>query len=452
MKIKAVLFFVLLFSIFPPLLRSEKLTLSGSNQLEFSLESNEYPAWRSFECWSEVVASYKWYDLGIRFEQHLPSDKDSVWDDLTLKYLQMQKQNFDVILGDYYTTFGKGLLLRSYEQRELRYDNNLEGAKINWNDKIFDFSFVWGKGMGEQRQRKEPLVGTDLKIDFLDWFKLGTSYLNAKPKEIGRTQLLGVNGEILLSHLSFYAELAEKYNPQNSFLPDKGEGVYLSSNVFSSGWGLSLEYKDYEDLDFSDEDLAYNQPPALTKEHLYVLLNRNSHILNPDDEKGFQAELNCSPISRSNLVLNYSLTQNHQDKDLFREIYLQAEYDLFEKAQLKGATAYRKNKEESGNPEGTFIASDLTYYLDQNKSLNFTLEHLFTENDGGGTAYSLIEFYEQIISLSFSRSPAYSITLSHERTTEHLPKKNWFMVSLDFNLDQRNNLSLSFGSRREGKV
>lgn len=435
-----------------PALKAEKITLSGSNQLEFSLQNNKYPAWRSFECWSEVVASYKWYNLGFRFEQHLPSDKDSVWDDLTLKYFQMQKWDFDITLGDYYTTFGKGLLLRSYEQRELRYDNNLEGAKINWNKNIFNLTFIWGKGIGQQRQRKDPIIGTDFKIDLLDWLKLGASYLDTKPKETGRTRLLGINGEILLSHLNFYAELAEKYNPQNSFLPDRGRGAYLSSNVFSSGWGLSLEYKDYKDLDFSDGDLAYNQPPALTKEHLYVLLNRNSHILNTDDEKGFQAELNCSPINRSNLVLNYSLTQNHQDKDLFREIYLQAEYDFPEKAQLKGATAYRKSEEESGNPKGTFIVSDLTYYLGPNNSMNFTLEHLLTESDGGGTTYSLIQFYEQVISLSFSHSPVYSITLSHERTTEHLPKRNWSMVSLDFNLDQRNNLSLSFGSRRAGKV
>ena len=452
MKSETVFSLIILFLLFSPISRAERVTISGSNQLEFSLQRNKYPAWRSFECWSEIIANYKWYNFGLRLEQHLPSDKDSVWVDLTLKYIQMQRWDFDITFGDYYTTFGKGLLLRSYEQRELRYDNNLEGAKINWSKKILNLIFIWGRGMGEQRERREPLIGSDLKVDVSHWLKLGTSYLNTKPKDIGRMQLLGVNGEILISHLNLYAELAQKYNPQRSFMPTKGKEVYLSSNIYSAGWGLSLEYKDYKDLDFSDGDLIYNQPPNLTKEHLYVLLNRNSHVLDPTDEKGFQAELNCSPLDRSNLVLNYSLTQNHQNKSLFREIYLQTEYGFPNRAQVKSALGYRKSKEELGKPNRTFLASDITYYLGLSNSINFTLEHLFSKNDGSGTPYSLVQFYEQIISLSFSHSPSYSITLSHERTTEHLRKKSWFLVSFDFNLNQKNNLSLNLGSRRAGKV
>jgi hypothetical protein len=452
MKNKTISFFILLFLIPLSILKSEKLTLNGSNQLEYSLQTDKYPAWRSFECWSEVVANYKWYNLGVRFEQHLPSDKDSVWVGLTLKYLQMERGDFDVILGDYYITLGKGLLLRSYEQRELRYDNNLEGAKLNWNRKAFDITFLWGKGVGGERKRRNPIGGVNLKLDALNWFKLGGTYLNTKPKDVGRTQLLGGNGEILIPHLNLYAELAEKYNPQNSFLPDKGKGIYLSSNIYSAGWGMSLEYKDYKNLDFSDEDLTYNQPPTLTKEHLYTLLNRNSHILDPTDEKGFQAEFNCSPKELANLVLNYSLTQNHQNKNLFSEIYLQTEYNFPDKVQVKGSWGLRESKEELGNPQRTFFASEITYYLNTSNALNFALEHLLTKNDGSGTPYSLIKFYEQIISLSFSHSPLYSVTLDYERTTQHSPKKNWFLASFDFNLDQKNNLSLGFGSRRAGKV
>ncbi len=452
MKNKVILFVILILLIVSPLSKSEKLSLNGSNQLEYSLQRGKYPAWRSYEDWLELEANYKWYTLGGRFEQHLPSDKDSVWMDLTLKYLQMERGDLDITLGDYYVTLGRGLMLRSYEQRDLRYDNNLEGVKLDWNRKPLDITFLWGKGMGDQRKRRSPIGGAHAKVDISDWLKLGTSYLNTKPRGIGRIQLLGGNSEISISHLNLYGELVRKYNPKGSFLPQEGTGTYFSSNVFSAGWGVSLEYKDYRNLDFSDEDLTYNQPPTLTKEHQYVLLNRNSHILNPADEKGFQIEVNYSPLKRANLVLNMSSTWNHENEDLFGEVYLETEYNFPDRAQMKSGFGYRETQEELGNPKRNFLVLEATYYLSTNNSINFALEHLFNKSDGSGTPYSLIQFYEQIISLSFSHSPLYSATLSYERTAEHLLKRNWFLVSVDFNLDEKNNLSLSLGSRRAGKV
>ncbi|MFQ6002790.1 MAG: DUF6029 family protein, partial [Candidatus Zixiibacteriota bacterium] len=299
----------------------------------------------------------------------------------------------------------------------------------------------------------DPLHAADGKIALFEWMNLGGSYLRTNITDFGFVRLYGGNAGLTFPHLDLYAEYARKDNPSGKYEED-GDGIYLSSNFYYSGFGLSLEYKDYERFDFTNRDVTYNNPPSLTIEHPYTLLNRHAYILELQDEKGFQVQTTSTPLEELSLLTNYSYTTDHKDKMIFSEIYGELEYDYKDLATIKGGFSRmeKKNKGEVGSPYFLAPVFDLTYYLSGQNSVAFVLEHLWTNKYDGELTY-----YDQIISLSLYHSPIISLTFTHERTTEWKTKdwsgkKSWFITALDLALGEKHNLTLSVGSRRAGKV
>jgi hypothetical protein len=296
------------------------------------------------------------------------------------------------------------------------------------------------------------LHAADGKIALLDWITLGGTYLRTNITDFGFVRLYGGNLGLVLPHLDFYGEYARKDNPSGEFIEKDGDGIYLSSNIYSTGFGLSLEYKDYKRFDFINEDVIYNNPPSLTKEHVYTLLNRHAYILELYDEKGFQVQTTSTPFEQLSLLANYSSTTDHKDKLIFSEIYGEMEYDYKDLATIKGGFSRMENKTEDGSPYWLAPVFDLTYYLSGQNSAAFVLEHLWTNKYDGKLTY-----YDQIISLSLSHSPIISLTFTYERTTEWKTrdwsgKKSWFITNLDLAIGEKHNLTLGIGSRRAGKV
>jgi len=281
---------------------------------------------------------------------------------------------------------------------------------------------------------------------------LGGSYLRTNITDFGFVRLYGGNIELSFPHLDLYGEYARKDNPAGRFIEKDGDGIYVSSNIYYTGLGVSLEYKDYERFDFTNNaEVAYNNPPSLTKEHLYTLLNRYAYQLNLYDEKGFQVQTTSTPHEELSLLANYSYTTDHKDKMLFSEIYGEMEYDYKDLATIKGGFS-RMEKKGAGSPRYLAPVFDLTYYLSGQTSVAFVFEHLSTNKYDGDLTY-----YDQIISLGLSHSPIISLTFTHERTTEWKTKawsgkKSWFLATLDLTVGEKHNLSLSVGSRRAGKV
>jgi hypothetical protein len=221
----------------------------------------------------------------------------------------------------------------------------------------------------------------------------------------------------------------------------------LALNFYFSGLGASLEYKNYNRFDFNYNNAIYHNPPSLTKEHIYTLLNRISHIQDDTDERGIQFQTTFTPYSQFNGLFNFSRIENHQGNLLFSEGYLEAQYYYKDKAILKGALGRSQEKTEPGEPVRWAPLLDMTYNLSESASLNFILEHLWTSKYDKALSY-----YDQIITLGFSVASFFSLNVSSERTTKAQDKKNWTSVSLDISKMENHTLSWGYGSRREGKV
>ncbi len=57
-----------------------------------------------------------------------------------MKYLSWTDSNYSVTVGDYYDQFGSGLILRSWEDRQLGHNNSLGGARLTFNTSDYIFS------------------------------------------------------------------------------------------------------------------------------------------------------------------------------------------------------------------------------------------------------------------------------------------------------------------------
>ena len=88
----------------------------------------------------------------------------------------------------------------------------------------------------------------------------------------------------------------------------------------------SFEYKNYNRFVIG---AGINEPPAGIKEHTYSVLNRSTHVLQPDNEAGYQFELFYTLLNNSILTLNTSLAQNKQANTefIFKEYF--SEYDFY---------------------------------------------------------------------------------------------------------------------------
>ena len=448
------LFLIFSFFLFPNFVfRSsfaQDFKFSASNQLEYYFNSGNNKD--IFHDWFDFIGKYDIYQAGLRYEAHQPDDFGNTFQEFSYRYFRVTTKSFQLIAGNYYTMFGRGLILRSYENRDLRLDNNLDGIKANLDLNRFNLTVLAGSPRDGYKRINDPLQGSDGKVTLSKWLTLGGSFLRTNITNFGFVRLFGGNASFVFPHLDLYAEYARKDNPSGENVEKDGEGLYLSSSFYQTGFGLTLEYKDYKRLDFTNGQLVYNNPPALTKEHAYTLLNRNAYILNLYDEKGIQAQAVLTPQEKLSLLANYSYTTDHQNRLIFSEIYGEAGYDYKSLATLKGGFSYMKNRQEVGLPYFLAPVFDLTYYLSEQNSIAFSLEHLWISKYEGNLTY-----YDQIISLGFAHSPNISLTLTDERTTEWKTrawsgKKNWLILSLDLALAENHNLTVSIGSRRAGKV
>jgi len=113
--------------------------LGFSNQLEYSYdyELNQ----ETFENWFNLDYRYNIFSAGIRFDIFQPNDPNPAisrgkerYADIAFKYIEAEigdiEEGMKVTAGNFYSLFGRGLILKSYENRNIRIDNNLLGVKV----------------------------------------------------------------------------------------------------------------------------------------------------------------------------------------------------------------------------------------------------------------------------------------------------------------------------------
>ncbi|HET9056763.1 MAG TPA: DUF6029 family protein [Chitinophagaceae bacterium] len=216
-----------------------------------------------------------------------------------------EKIRLDVTAGHFYDQFGSGLVLRSWEDRQLGIANSIVGGMIKYSPvEPISITALYGKqrnGIGFNfTDGKIGGLNTDIVLSSLFKaqkvkFGLGFSYVNRNEEITGvpglkdNTYLTSVRGDFSKGGFTTDFEYAFKstdalveYGRIRPELPFDGDAYLFNIGYSKSGFGINANFRRLENFSFySQRNLAgnvYNQGivnyiPALTKQYDYSLTN-----------------------------------------------------------------------------------------------------------------------------------------------------------------------------------
>lgn len=439
----------------------------------------------------QLNLSYQKYNttVGVRFETFQSGNSGKSYQHLPQRFVEWQKAAFRVRLGNYYTSLGRGLVLRAFElpnvlfeQRQFRrrysYYRDIDGilAEAKWN--AFEVTAFRGKPLNNTFPPKVENI--DRRMDVVDggqigirpWqaWLVGVSYLRTWPQNSEQQEYSSLFSQLNLvwllqkagldgARLNLYGEHA-RLNPEYSkyFTRDKklAHASYLSLNSSYGRLGLSVEFKDYRKF-----ENQINLPPILYMEHSYYLLNRVTHELLAEAEKGYQFELTMRPIDSVFLLANTSSATNDLDffQFEFKERFFEA--TVYWNDAITSKLFYNHAMDElRGDRSRKTGGANIEWNFSSLYSATIDLQHQRFER-GFGTLPGE-NFNNSYLALTLAKAPTLSISLALDRSTDPLDTddqntpavetsaKNWLHLVAAYQLAQSHELSLFYGTRRGG--
>ncbi|MCX7879044.1 MAG: DUF6029 family protein [Ignavibacteria bacterium] len=390
-------------------------------------------------------ASFGNFTFDLRYEAYfnpiLGFDPRYSGNGLAFRGFSYKSDFIDITAGNFYEQFGSGMILRSFEERNLGIDNSFDGIKIYFKPaEGINFKALFGKQRFFWGESKSLVRGADFEIQLSTLFPkifndftliFGNSFVSRYQPDLDSRFRLPQNVLALstrvsaeLSWLSVFLEYAHKYNDpnfQNKFRYNGGSGVNINLATFTEGFSFLLNAHRYDNIEFRAEreakglELFLNYLPPLTKQHTYSLPAFYSPSTQGNGEIGFQTELTYTipantPLLgeyETNITLGFSrinsldttsvdeFTYSSPFPGIGKEIFYQDFFVDFHRKiskaiEIKGSlinSIYNKDvMENQGSPlygkvKSTTIASEIYYSFDPKNTLRLELQHMWSKND-----------------------------------------------------------------------
>ncbi len=201
-----------------------------------------------------LILDYKNYlKIGTRLELYrnpIPGFENYEGEGIAYKFVQFQKWNFDITLGNFYDQFGSGVLFRSYFDQNLGIDNSVNGARLKFKPSTgIDLTAIIGKQRNYWELGEGMIRGFDAQIYVNDYFfkksrttiNLGGSFVTKKQKDNDPFFILPENvgawsGRMNISkgRWNFESEYAYKINDPsftNNYIYKNGNSIKISSVI-----------------------------------------------------------------------------------------------------------------------------------------------------------------------------------------------------------------------------
>ncbi len=259
---------------------------------------------------------------GIRFESYMNAllgyDARYNGTGIPYKFISYHDEHIELTVGNFYEQFGNGLILRSYEERFIGYDNAFEGVHI----KLMPLKSTTIKALTAKQRNffdKGPGIvrGIDAEINvneifsFLEKAKtvinLGSSFVSKYQADKDPLYKLPENVGAWASRLnvmhgkwSFNSEYAYKINDpsaDNRYIYKNGEALLLNLNYSTKGFAWILNAKRVDNMSFRSDrnatltQLNINYIPTFTRTFTYTLLNKYPYVTQSNGEMGLGTEL-----------------------------------------------------------------------------------------------------------------------------------------------------------------
>lgn len=417
----------------------------------------------------------KAFKVSGRLENYYSNDTARIqYTKLTQYTLSYRKKGLNFKLGNFYETLGKGLLYRGYEVKNSIYEDqiyrikqgfyrDLQGASGSYSNKLFSLKAIYGKSLindlppTSDENRLDLVSAGEANVRFLNQTG-GIIFLqndNGTEKANYASALLGGT---LLNLFDYYGEYAHRVNSGDQFFgfsEDDSYGSYFSLGYSQTGFGISFELKDYQNLFIGS---GISDPPTLVKEHSYKLLNRSTHVPFYFDESGMQVEVFIVPAENHLLTLNHSRSKNELGESVFQsaEYFADWQFTFRSKNQIKFFADYSFDEilfENARYTSGIYFTRTLPKNWSYSIETEFQhLERTFSETQVFQNIYTgLIVNY----STKFSAAFVWEFTNDNKfadlgNTEEVESKQNFPGINFSYKPNRKNTIQLFAGKRRGG--
>jgi len=370
------------------------------------------------------------FSAGIRYEGYFNTlqgyDTKNNGYGIPYKYVSYSLEGIDVTAGNYYEQFGKGLIFRTYEDKNIGYDNAMEGMRVKFNM----FKGLYLKGIiGKQRyaftqdskgfsyvSNKGLIRGIDGEIsinemftalaDSKTHFSFGGSFISKFQKS--ETQFVTVgdstyklsipenvgaaSGRFNLNRgkIGLSAEYAYKINDpsaNNGYIYKTGNALLVDATYSTKGFGVFFSTKRIDNMSFRSDrtatlnDLNINYLPDITKNHTYSFLAMYPYSTQGNGEIGMQAEITYKIHKKTLLGGKYGtgISINYSRSQSIDKIKINDTIEIG----TKGTLGYNSN---------FFAVGDEEYFQDFNIELSKKISSKFKFN----FVYQYLQFNYQI--------------------------------------------------------
>ncbi|MFT5103227.1 MAG: hypothetical protein ACI86C_000879 [Candidatus Latescibacterota bacterium] len=283
------------------LLADDGINFPSGNELELGqFRSNNY---------LQLNYNLGKFTAGIQYETYLPtallgySDVYDNGNDVGTYYINYKDDKMDITGGYFYEQFGSGLILRSWEDRQLGVNNALKGVRMKFAPLAYlDLTAVYGQQRNGFEVSAGNMQGADANIDLSKALKLEKVDIKMGASYVGRYQDRGTNDTIPSTVNAYGGRLdfvvgnffggieAITKDPdavanEGQLVSNKlydGTALLINAGYTQKGLGLNATFRRLENFSFYSDRLAegntFNQQvvnyvPALTKQQDYLLTN-----------------------------------------------------------------------------------------------------------------------------------------------------------------------------------
>ncbi|MBI4534880.1 MAG: hypothetical protein HY708_01290 [Ignavibacteriae bacterium] len=519
--------FFLLLLIPTSLLAQDKVNVSVSNYLRYGTGVDGFLSQKRDYVENLTDSRIALYDflVGFRLLHDAPPEYGLEFTGVQKRYLEFKKDDLYIRAGDSYSLFGRGLALNLFENRPLAYDTGVDGIKMEYKTRIMKFALTGGTiryrdVVDLSRSERYDIRGGSLELAPYSSFSFGANFVSGKfrildtfPDQHAQFDVPEFFGRVQVGEVDMFASYAEKRT--TVFTPDpifgarpthRGSGFYASIGFTQESFGVTIDYKDYRfgiadpydrvNPNRATKAYAFQNMPIVHKEHGFTLLSRYPHIIDFNDEVGYQIEINYTIFDHLTGIINASGASRHytfsptgDTNQIFQptfasaprkssflpdfsskyspfwEVYAEwqyffevdgTDYVLVGFNRRSDVTAdevlYTSSGPKIAATSSIGVPLALQYTLPAGWVVKFVAERQWMHEEKNP---SQTKFFNQLLALSILRSPDYSVTLRYEFTSDKATvdgRKDWTALDIGFRLSKSHNITLTAGGDRGGQI
>lgn len=226
------------------------------------------------------------------------------------RYFEGQIHPLKFRFGHFSDIWASGLTFSSFENRDLYFDSELDGARVQVDAGSIKLIGVTGK-TAEGALVKE-LTSTAGRIQLSPGAEhIGFSYAYNDSGFYSESSIAGVDWNFTRGFFNIYGERAWNETILQGGNSD-GHATFLGVTLSKWGWSLLAQYADYT---YRQVTPLQNPPTTYREVGPRLLQARDPHVLNIADEVGLQLELSGSLGDYTYVTGHYNANSHHTEDD-----------------------------------------------------------------------------------------------------------------------------------------